>query len=221
MSRLMTGLLTTSLCLASAPALAGGELGLHLSSQGVDDPDYAMFSDSPQLGVYGLRGAWYMQEHLGIVADVHRTRRGGDVYAYSVSSEEEQFAFRTGLTVHQLALGLKSRWELGRPSLAVYGLAQGLLVTSTTRFDDQPDEEDNPNELSYRGLAPGARAALGIEWLPLRIGFEDRLFTHLEAGYGWVAPLTYMDDSTDGAAQAIGDLRFRGVTVNWGVGWHF
>ncbi len=220
---ILAGALLALSALAAAPAHAGGELSLQLASTVSHDPDLDLFSDANNVASYGLRGGWFFHENMALVADLHRGRSIVDAYGTTTATEDygDELVFRSSLTTHQVGLGFKGRTELWRPAFAMYGVAEGVLAMSTARFDDDPDEEGNPNELSFRAAAPGFRTALGLEWLPLRVGLDQRLFTHLEAGYAFLGALDFEDDQTTGGPMALGDLRVRGFYINWGVGLRF
>ncbi len=210
---------------SSAAAAPQNELSIHLSTLGTPDADYDMFSENANLTSVSLRGGWGFHENISLIGDLSRSRSVSDVYAYGSEDWEEVLIFRSGLTTYQLGLGLKGRIPIANlPWLAGYAVGQGVAMTSTVRLDDEPDQEDNPNELQYRAMAPGFRVAGGVELLPLRVGFEGRLFTNLEVGYGLVGALNYRDAEAETVGEdtaLIGDLKFRGVYFAWGMGWRF
>jgi hypothetical protein len=228
--------LCASLLLAVTGSAHAHELSVEAGSFGATADDaFGLYSDGFAVGTWGLRGGYGLNRVFSVVGGWHTGRTGADVFAeygdsYADDYDEDDdydaygdgYLFSTSLTTHRVALGAKAAWPV-RSWVAPYATVQAIGWFATARLDDAPDRDDNPNELTYRAFAPGGLAALGVQLTPFRVVRDARLSVHLEAGYGHMARLRFedADNRVAGSGQAgvpLGDLRFRGLTLNAGVG---
>ena len=81
----------------------------------------------------------------------------------------------------------------------------------TARFDDDPSQDDNPNQITLHGASVGFAAAAGLSLrIPSTRGFTVSHYT--EFGYEAMTPLSL------GTA---GDIAFRGLHIRSGLGVRF
>lgn len=229
-----------SLCASLLLAVSGAstahahELSMEAGSFGApQEAAYGLYSDGLALGTWGFRGGVGINRVFSVVGGWHTGRTGADIYAeygdsgyddgsYDDGSYDDGYLFSTALRSHQVSLGAKAAWPV-RSWVAPYATVQAVGWFATARLDDAPDRDDNPNQLTYRAFAPGGMAALGVQLTPVRLVGDSRLSMHLEAGYGHMGRLRFedADNRVAGSGQPgvpLGDLRFRGLVVNAGVG---
>lgn len=195
---------------------ANHEVNLELGRLGTHGEDFAVLDQYGTMPSLGLRGGYALTDRVTLVADWQRSRIGGTLEAYNYDDEgddyESEYAeLGLALGVNQMGLGAKYDLEVF-PWLHPYGTAQFLGALGVLRLDDETDDDDNENQLTRTGFAPGGVAALGIDLIPLRADRAVRPATHLEMGYAYLAPMKLGDT---------GDLDFRGFYLRWGVGARF
>lgn len=200
-----------ALILAFAPAFAASvEIDAEAGWVGSPDPALDVYSSSPLLGTAGLRVGFPVPktERLAIIAGWQRGRTGQSIYVESGPSGGE---LRSGLTTDQVTLGLKGDVRLAS-WLYPYATAQGDLAILTARFDDDPEEDDNPGQIKATGVTGGFALAAGVEF-PIPLGqLGVSVAPYSEFGYTWLAPATLGD---------FGDLALRGFSGRVGVGLRF
>ena len=136
--------------------------------------------------------------------------------------ERDDAALVAAFTGQQVTVGPKLRVDLGR-GFSPYVVGQGLAFIGTSRLDDAPGVDGNPNELRARSWAPGFVAAGGLEYSP-SIG-PVQLSTFFELGYNWTAQMSFEDanvrENGTNAPAVMGDMAFRGLYVQTGIGVRF
>ena len=210
-------------------AVSGHELSLQVGTLATPDPAWEYLGSGNQIASYGVRAGWGFTPALGLVASWHRGRDGVDLEGPASASDVDSsdgLLFRTSFVSHQFALGPKLQWRM-KPWFAPYATLQGLGVVGTARLDDGFDEDDNPNQYTYRGFAPGGVLAGGVDVKPFRIARGVRVGTHLEMGYALTGRMKLVqeggrDPSNDDNGEALlGVVGFRGFTMRFGVGVNF
>lgn len=211
-------------------AVAGHEVSLELGTLAAPDPDWEYLGSGNQISSHGVRAGWGFTPMLALVASWHRGADGVEFdgpVSDDTSGGEENLLFRTSFISHQLALGPKLQWRV-TPWLAPYATLQGLGVLGTARLDDGFDDDDNPNQYTYRGLAPGGFVSGGVDVKPVRLAQGMRLGTHIELGYALTGRMRLVQEggrdpaSTDEPRTAqLGAVGFRGFTMRFGVGVNF
>ena len=230
--------LLSLLLFGGAAHAASNEIGLELGSFGAHDPSWAMFSNNEQLGTFGARAGVRLTDRIGIVASWHNRKKGGSLdlggdYYYDSSYDSSYdsgytdssgyASINTAFVANQLMVGPKADIEL-LPSLLPYVTVQAVGMFGTMRLDDDLDHDDNANQLTFHGFAPGAYGALGLDFVPTKRHNKVRFATYAEAGYGWQAPMALKDKAGKdgkGGSASIGNVQFSGFAMRFGVGLHF
>jgi hypothetical protein len=155
-----------------------------------------------------------VHHNVAIVAAWHHVRQGAVVIASEGTQETGAPANLDSFTAayfgNELTAGVRGDIPI-QDIFFPFLKAQGLVMTSLVRLDDQPDVNDNPGQVSYTGASPGFMATAGVEVrippdLPVQVGLE------LEMGYGWLAT-TDLDD--------LGEMTPGGFVVRSSVGVRF
>lgn len=186
------------------------QVSLELGSQATPDPNWMLFnSDSTyaRLPTKGLRVGYAFNRYVSAIGGWHHGARGSEVWV----DDYEEVGFRSAFYGDEFMLGAKASLPLFVP-LQPYATLQVAGLSSTVRFDDVPDDDDNLNQLQSRSFSLGGVAAGGVDFiLPMAYG-EWALTTNLEFGYAHFLPSEY---------DEIGDLQFKGFHFRWGVGARF
>ncbi len=227
----MFSLLSIAALAATVPAANASErkpnaVQLVYGGYGSGDDAFSFYSPNNSLGAAGIRGERDLRGPVSLTGTYTRRRVASEYYDSLVESdrmpERDEAALVATFTGQQITLGPKVRVDLGR-GFSPYVVGQGLAFIGTSRLDDDPGVEGNLNELRNRSWAPGFVAAGGVEYSP-SIG-AVRLSTFFELGYNWTAQLGFEDESVrergTNAPADMGDLAFRGVYVQTGIGVRF
>lgn len=208
----MRALTTLVALLLATPALAADhEVAVELGTLANSDTDYDVYTSMNAMPSWGLRGAFAFHDRLAVTAGWHRVRRGSDLYAPNSGGFNDTAIGRAAFTANELTLGLRADVQLSRVILP-YVNVQGLALQGTSRFDDDPADEDSPGQVKTTALAFGFMPMGGVE---LRIPKDDAPFTvgwHIEAGYGWVSALDF---------EELGDMKPGGFALRSGMGVKF
>jgi len=216
----------TSIALAALTGIqtadaVSNELTLERSWQGAHDDDWALLSDNPRLGTWGVRGGMGLTERLGVVASYHRGARGSTIRMEDPDTYEVLSEFNLALKAQQIGVGVKYDLDIS-PWIRPYGTVQGTAMFGRLLMDDDVGEDDNSNQLSYRGFGPGGFVGLGAEAYGTQPGKRVRFVGSLEVGYSHTFPMTFTADSDETAsAVEVGKLGFNGLTVRLGTGIRF
>jgi hypothetical protein len=209
-----------ALAAAAPPAQAArNELSVELGGLGTRDANYGLFSDTDRIGTWGVRGGVGLSRHLAVVASFHHGATGNRLDGYETDGDyvEGAMQFRN----NQLALGPKFELAVA-PWLRPYGTVQAVAFQGRILLDDDADQDDDLNELSYRDVAPAGVVALGLDLVPYGAKKAVGVGSHLELGYGHAAPLRFADEErAQGEPVSLGELQFSGFYVRWGVGLRF
>lgn len=216
---------TLLLLVAGGGTAQAHEVSLQAATFGAGgDADYDLFSPGLAVGSWGVGGGVSLTRIFSVVGGYQRAHSGMEVYAEYEDGDgwQEELLYATSLSSHRAALGVKASWPV-RSWVSPYATLQGVGWWATARFDDDPTRDDNLNQLSYAGFAPGGQALLGVQLKPLRLGGEARLSLHVEGGYGLMAPMRFEDPDNRAAGQPeagvpLGDLRFSGFVGGLGLG---
>jgi hypothetical protein len=193
---------------SAAKLYAPIQLSLELGSIHAGDPNFDTFnSDSNRLPTQGVRVGYAFNDHISLVGGWHHGARGSDVGF----GNDEMSSFRAAYYGNEFTLGARgtlpvTSWLQPFASLQVIGMQ------ATVRFDEDPEDDENLNQLSRSAFSPGGMATLGVEALaPMAYG-EWAFTSDLELGYGYVAPQSFDD---------LNDLEMHGFVLRWGVGVRF
>ncbi len=206
-------------------ALRGHEIAFELGTTHDASSNAEFLHGGEAASSQGLRLGFGLGEHLSLIGGWHRSRYGQEIILVSDSTEwTGDGGLRSQFVLDQLSAGVKVRREV-RPWLQPYANAQLVLARAEVRLDDASEEDENPNELRAKGLAPGAMVMAGLEVDPLR-AFGGRLGSYLELGYDYTLPLHLRDEaghegSSGGDEVELGDVRLQGFALRWGVGYRF
>ncbi len=208
----MRALTTLAALMLTTPALAADhEIAVELGTLANQDADYNVYTSKNAMPSWGLRGAFAFHDRLAVSAGWHRVRRGADLYAPNSDGFSDTAIGRAAFTANELTLGLRADVEIAQVILP-YVHVHGLLLQGTSRFDDDPEDEDSPGQVKTTAMAAGLMPMGGVE---LRIPLGDAPFTvgwHMEAGYGWVSRLDF---------DELGDMSPGGFALRSGVGVKF
>lgn len=199
-----------SLLFLTAFAQAGQrEIGFSVGTLNSDDPNWDMFAGGDMLPSYGVRVAYPLVRHLKLVGGYEYGETGSSIWVTDSEGDDGQNGgFQTGFYGNQILLGVKGHFSPSR-WVTLYGVAQGDLLAATVRIDDDPDDDANPGQVERGGVSGGFIVALGagvtVPTSPEGPAWE----AHIEAGYGWIAPLVIED---------VGRLEFSGVSIRAGTG---
>ena len=216
----------TSIALAALTGIqtadaVDNELTFERSWQGAHDDDWALLSDYPRFGTWGLRGGMGLGDRLGVVASYHRGARGSEIVFEDPETYEVYSEINLALKAQQIAVGIKYDLDIN-PWIRPYGTVQGTAMFGRLLMDDDVTEDDNSNQLSYRGFGPGGFAGLGVEAFGTQPGKRVRFVASLEAGYSHTFPMTFTADGDETAsAVEVGQLGFNGLTIRLGTGVRF
>ncbi len=209
--------LWTALSTAAAAAPAGHEANLDLGSIGISDPSWAMFSQDPMIGNFGVRGGVQVAPWTRIIAGWNHGTRGQELTLLDSSSSLPIGQLHTAATIDQYSLGTKIVWDTW-PWIHPYATAQGVLFVGHVRMDDDITITDNDNELRYGAVAPGLMGTLGAEVLLLGKDKPVRMAFSLEFGYGHSWPLRFKGKDKQ---PQLGELTINGLVSRLGVGVRF
>ncbi len=222
----MLGINTITLFAAlSAPAQAGPnsavthELNWELDSQMVSDDNWSQISWTDAVNTIGISGGYGINRNLTLMVGLHHRKYVNDTYIYDFDGEDPTTSF----SATQLSVGPKYSVEL-KSWLRPYATAQAVAWMGTLSADEDLDEEENLNELSWSAFAPGIKAAAGFDIIPLKVG-KVEVATHMDFGYGAALNLEFTDENgrigNGKTGASVGNLNLNGFHVNWGVGIHF
>lgn len=210
---------------ANERSVRGHELSLELGTLGAPDSAWRYLGSSSYIPSYGARVGFGITPAIAVVASWHRGQDGAEIEGPGATDDD--VLFRTAFTSHQIAVGPKLQWRW-KPWLAPYATLQGLGVVGRARLDDGFDEDDNPNQYTYRGFAPGGMVTGGVDLKPVRVAKGVRLGTHLEMGYALTSRMTLVQEggkdpanSSNNGDVELGSVGFRGFTMRFGVGVNF
>ena len=198
------------LMLNVASAGDGGEISFNWGQLGAHDDSWELFSDNDQLRTVGLRLGYGINQHLSVVGGWQHAFDGGSLWVESEDDFDEG-ELRLSLATNRFAVGPKARLEIF-PWLVPYATVQGTMLWGAAKFDDDPGDDENLNQIRASGLAFGGVGALGVELVARP---EDKLLRPafgFEAGYGWLSPLEL---------DQLGQLDFRGFYGSWTLGLRF
>ena len=228
----MLGINTLTLIAAlSAPASAGPssavthELNWEVDSMTPSDENWDVFSWSNSINTWGVSGGYGLSRNLTLMAGLHLRKYLNSSYAYNYDSDEDYSydEIDTSFSVTQLSVGPKLSVEL-KPWLRPYATAQAVAWLGTMGADDDSSDEENLNQLQWRALSPGIKAAAGFDLVPFR---RDKVHwtTHVDFGYAAALSMNFKDKkgTLAGSEEAapVGTMDLHGFHVNWGVGVHF
>lgn len=185
-------------------------------------PAYDVLAETNGMMSFGLSGGARFARNLVAVGGWHQVRQGAEVYAgggystYSYAStstadadfESQQLVFRSSVVSNELTLGLRA--DIPAEDIVFpYVSAQGMLMSSVIRLDDEPKDRRNPTQVKESAMHLGGLLTGGLE---LRIPPESRVQTSLSAelGYCYLSRASFGD---------LGDMRPGGFVarLGWGV----
>ncbi|MCB9689633.1 MAG: hypothetical protein H6735_31640 [Alphaproteobacteria bacterium] len=199
---------------APAPVL---ELSAQLGSLGNTDPAYDVFGGGDGMPTWGFRLGARLHERVAAQLSWDLCRRGAWVEAPSAVSGGADFttygdstSYVAAIVAHQVRLGLKADVPLAGVVLP-YASAAAVLMPLWVRFDDDPEDEHSPGQVSVTGTSFGMDLLGGVE---LRIPPKApvQLAWYLEMGEGF---------RTRASLDDLGTMRPGGFTANSGIGVRF
>lgn len=119
--------------------------------------------------------------------------------------------FQTAFDQVHGRVGARAAW-IPSPWVNLYGAAHAQVLYGSLRIDDDPDDDENPGQLTYSGLTGGGGLSVGVQAVAPTGSRNVNLLFHLEAGYVLYAPLTLEQ-------VAVADPS--GVSVRGGMGVKF
>jgi hypothetical protein len=190
-----------SLLFASV-AFAATEVSVELGSTHAPDDGYALFSSRDAMGSWGARVGFGLTERTSVLVDWQHSNKGG-----AVVTEDADADFQAALTVDQLSVGPR----VGMPirNVMPYATLQAVGMRGRVRLDGDPDSTDDVDEWKDSALSVGG---LGMGGVQVVVGEPERAVRfsgHVEAGYGYAAPLDFGD---------FGSLSFHGFALRGGAG---
>lgn len=210
-------LLSTAL-LCGPAAAADNELSLELGSFGTSDSRFDMIRDSATIGTVGGRLGVAVLDNLSVVAGYHRGTWGSQV---DVNDVTQDAGFQAAYQGNQILLGPKADVRL-TDWFSPYVTLQGGLFFGRVLLDEDSVHDDNINQITASGLAPGGVAALGFDLVPIRQRKQLRFGTHLELGTGLVAASGFSATPPGGGDKVeIARFGFGGFYMRWGIGAYF
>lgn len=226
-----SALLPLGLLSAAAEASERGkyshELSFTLGSQKIVDNAFEeLIADGDEaMRPIGFRAGYGLTKRLSIIGGYQTDLHGTELEIYAPEAEDRAVLTQQ-LRLHQAQIGVKAQQPI-KAWIAPYATLQLSALRGVMRLDDDLNRDDNLNQLTSRGNALGGVGALGIDLRPLKAG-PVRLGTHLEVGYGLHSRMVLEagDDEAqvldaEGERSTQGELRARGLVVQWGVGLRF
>jgi hypothetical protein len=218
----------------SSPALAADERPAHefhlvTGSYGTGDRHFEIYSPLSSIGASGARLGIGLKGPWSIMTGYTRRSVVSEYFDSMVGSnpteiERDEAALITSFTGQQVTFGPKLQID-PKPWLGTYVTAQGLMFMGSSRLDDDPTTDENPNQLKSFGWAPGFVAAAGIEVNPQIKASPVQLSSFLEMGYNWTAAFELSDENIDkygtNEPASMGELSFRGYYMQAGIGIKF
>jgi hypothetical protein len=228
----MFNLLTIAALASALPVAQAEERPAHaahfvVGSYHSNDEAFDLYSPNDAIGAMGLRLETDLKGPISLVGSYTRKQVSSEYFDSLVENsasnlDREEAALVAGFAGQQITIGPKVHYAV-KSAISVYAVGQALAFVGTSRLDDDPGADDNINQLTMRGWAPGFVAAGGVELMP-KVG-PLKTSTFLEMGYNWTAQLDYSDEAIreNGTNEpaAMGDLAFRGYYVQFGVGVRF
>ena len=211
--------MTTLLLLSSSLALAADyEISAEVGRLDVAKGGYELFGSEYGITTMGVRLQYIKNQNLSFNASYHRWVDGGRVQFGDYYYEDTEISggpgvdegFHTGFWGNLVGLGVRGGVDLWG-WLSPYGTVELRGMRVTARFDDDPSQDDNPNQITLHGASVGFAAAAGLSLrIPSTRGFTVSHYT--EFGYEAMTPLSL------GTA---GDIAFRGLHIRSGLGVRF
>lgn len=199
---------------APAPVL---EVSAQLGTLGNTDPAYDVFGGGDGMPTWGLRAGLRLHERVAAQLSWDLSRRGAWVSSPSAVSGGSDFttygdtaSYVAAIVAHQVRLGAKVDVPIAKVILP-YASAAGVLMPLWVRFDDDPEDEHSPGQVSALGTSVGLDLLGGIELrIPPKAPFQ--VGWYLEMGHGFRTRATLAD---------LGTMRPGGFTANSGIGVRF
>jgi hypothetical protein len=202
-------LTTLTALLLTTPALAAShELSFEVGGMANADTGWDFFGRYNNLPTVGSRIGYAVHENVAILGSWGMSHRGADVSGDFDSDTIDGYIGRTSYLTHEAALGAKVDYTFF-DILAPYAHVSGVLHLGRARFDSDPYEDDNNNQLQESAVTGGLRTMGGLE---VRMPFKNRNWTagaFLELGHTFMAPIELGN---------WGGLDLGGFTVRSGIG---
>jgi hypothetical protein len=195
----------TALCIALPSQAADHELSFEMASFAAKDPAWDTFSPDNTMTTLGLRAGYRVHDRVAVIGSYHHTRTGSDLY----DGINDVTLGRAAFFGNEFALGGKADLSV-KDFMLPYVTLSGLLLYSDVRFDDDPDDDDNPGQVKETTFSGGLRGMGGLEFRIPR--WEPPGFTvgaYLELGYTYLSPIS---------VGGLGDMDLGGFTVRGGLG---
>jgi hypothetical protein len=187
---------------------------VELGSVRNDDLTYDLFSDTNALFGWGLRGVMRPASRVELRAGYHNVRHGASVYTGDYYDDTDYYSsasyLQSAFYGHEVTLGVRADLSI-EDVLLPYVAVDGMLLAALVRLDDDPQQRDNPGQVSAFGVAPGAGLVGGAE-IRLPPGSNLQFSVNLEVGYTVLGRMDLGD---------LGSMRPGGLTVRSGAGIRF
>jgi hypothetical protein len=189
------------------------ELSAELGALNNSDPTWDLFSSGNAMPSYGVKAGYRLSERVAAVGSWNLVRHGAFVTVVGSDTDgdfsDDADSFVAALTGHELTLGAKADLSLGDVDVLLpYVSTQGLVLIADMRFDDEPDDRDNPGQVVASAMTGGFLATAGAEirWPPQS---PVAVAWYLEGGYGWLARASFGE---------VGTMKPGGFAIRSGLG---
>lgn len=201
--------------LSNSALAADHGASIELGTLGAYDQGWETFRERNNLPSFGVQAQVAVHDRVAVVGSYHR-HRAGALHSFNLDRFESGVpgggeGFVASFTGNTFGLGVRADIE-PVPILQPYVSASGLLVQGTARLDDDTDDDENPNQIVARGVAPGFAVAGGGQLLVGAPSWTVAPTLYLEMGYNWTTQLDL---------DALGDVAFRGFYLRTGLGVRF
>lgn len=189
--------------LFASVSFAATEVSVELGSTHAPDDGYDLFSSRNAMGSWGARVGFGLTDRIALLVDWQHSGKGG-----AVTTGAEDAEFQAALTVDQISVGPRVGVHIG-DWVMPYATVQATGMRGRVRLDGDPDSTDDLDEWKDSALTGGGLAMGGVQVVLGEPERALRLSGHLEAGYGYAAPLDFED---------YGSLSFHGFALRGGAG---
>lgn len=179
----------------------------------------------------GVRAGYHLSSRLSVVTSFQSISNINSTGYNSYSYYDEEYEYVGGSSLDGARLGIRSNQLSVGPKLAVeikrwfvpYATAQGLITHAHLQMGDTLEEDDAKTYIKDSAFGVGTIGALGLEMRTRPIQGKFQLNTYIEAGGGISSNMNFKvkDLGEDDANLPIGDLKYAGQYIRFGIGTRF